>query len=323
LEAFAQNNPKPGSYGYLTAERAMRIYTIGREGQVARSLREAADENPDIVLGWGARPDVDLLSPKLVKRALLDFSPDIVVNPAAYTAVDRAEDESKLAFAVNRDGAATVAKAAKQLDIPIVHMSTDYVFDGRKAGSYVETDAVAPLGVYGRSKLAGELAVAAANECNVILRTSWVYSPFGSNFVRTMLRLASERDRLRVVGDQIGCPTYAPDIANAIIAIARTIKSSGWHTRFAGVTHLAGPDDVTWFAFACQIMRFIKESGGCAAVVDEIATADYPTAVARPANSRLNCDRLYSTFGVRLPALSQSLEECLRRLLDAPHQPLE
>jgi dTDP-4-dehydrorhamnose reductase len=301
----------------------MRIYTIGMEGQVARSLREAARENPDIVIGWGARPDVDILRPKLVERAIENFSPDIVVNPAAYTAVDRAEGEAELAFAINRDGAEAVAKAARQLGIPVIHLSTDYVFDGSKAGAYVETDAVAPQGVYGRSKLAGELAVAAANERNVILRTSWVYAPFGSNFVRTMLRLASERDRLRVVGDQIGCPTYAPDIADAIIAIARTIGSSGWHARFSGVTHLAGPDEVTWFAFAREIMRLVEAKGGRAAAVDEITTADYPTAANRPANSRLNCDRLYATFGVRLPALPQSLEACLERLLAVPQQPGE
>jgi len=307
----------------LTGERAMRIYTIGMEGQVARSLREAARENPDIVIGWGARPDVDILRPKLVERAIENFSPDIVVNPAAYTAVDRAEGEAELAFAINRDGAEAVAKAARQLGIPVIHLSTDYVFDGSKAGAYVETDAVAPQGVYGRSKLAGELAVAAANERNVILRTSWVYAPFGSNFVRTMLRLASERDRLRVVGDQIGCPTYAPDIADAIIAIARTIGSSGWHARFSGVTHLAGPDEVTWFAFAREIMRLVEAKGGRAAAVDEITTADYPTAANRPANSRLNCDRLYATFGVRLPALPQSLEACLERLLAVPQQPGE
>jgi dTDP-4-dehydrorhamnose reductase len=301
----------------------MRIYTIGSEGQVARSLREAARENRDVVIGWGARPDVDILCPKLVKRALMDFSPDIVVNPAAYTAVDRAEAEPELAFSINRDGAAAVAKAAKEFDVPIIHLSTDYVFDGRKADPYVETDAVAPQSVYGRSKLAGELAVAAANERNVILRTSWVFSPFGSNFVRTMLRLASERDRLRVVGDQIGCPTYAPDIANAIISIARTIGSAGWHAQFSGVTHLAGPDEVTWFTFASQIMRLIKLRGGGEVAVDEIATADYPTAAVRPANSRLNCDRLHSVFNVCLPALSQSLEACLQRLLDVPHQPVE
>jgi dTDP-4-dehydrorhamnose reductase len=138
-----------------------------------------------------------------------------------------------------------------------------------------------------------------------------------------MLRLASERDRLRVVGDQIGCPTYAPDIADAIIAIARTIGSSGWHARFSGVTHLAGPDEVTWFAFAREIMRLVEAKGGRAAAVDEITTADYPTAANRPANSRLNCDRLYATFGVRLPALPQSLEACLERLLAVPQQPGE
>jgi dTDP-4-dehydrorhamnose reductase len=174
--------------------------------------------------------------------------------------------------------------------------------------------------VYGRSKLAGELAVAAANERNVILRTSWVYSPFGGNFVRTMLRLASERDRLRVVNDQIGCPTYAPDIANAIVAIAQAIGSSGWHPDFAGVTHLAGPDEVTWFAFAREIMSLVNAKGGRAAEIEAISTAEYPTAAARPANSRLNCEKLCSIFKIRFPALSQSLEACLEQLLDIPRQ---
>ena len=270
------------------------------------------------MLGCGSRPNVDILRPESVEQALRDFSPDIVVNPAAYTAVDRAETESDLAFAVNRDGAASVATAAKRLGIPIIHLSTDYVFDGKKAGPYVETDAVAPQSVYGRSKLAGELAVAAANERSIILRTSWVYAPFGSNFVRTMLRLATAHDRLRVVNDQIGCPTYAPDIANAIMAIARAIGSSGWQSDFGGVTHLAGPDEVTWFAFACEMMRLVRAKGGRAAEIDPIATADYPTAAARPANSRLNCDRLYSIFNLRLPALSLSLEACLGRLLESP-----
>jgi dTDP-4-dehydrorhamnose reductase len=297
----------------------MRIYVIGSEGQVARSLREAACENPDLVIGWSARPDVDILSPNLVERALVDFSPDIVVNPAAYTAVDRAETEPELAFAINCDGAASVATAAQRRNIPIIHLSTDYVFDGKKAAPYVETDAVAPQSVYGQSKLAGELAVAAANERNVILRTSWIYSPFGSNFVRTMLRLASERDRIRVVGDQIGCPTYAPDIANAIVTIARMIGSSGWNARFSGVTHLAGRDQLTWFAFAQEIMRLVKAKGGRGAAVDQIATADYPTLAVRPANSRFNCGRLGAVFGVQLPALSQSLETCLVRLLGVPH----
>ena len=302
----------------MTGRTTMRVYVIGSEGQIARSLCETIGRTPDVVFGCGSRPNVDILRPESVEQALRDFSPDIVINPAAYTAVDRAETESDLAFAVNRDGAASVATAAKRLGIPIIHLSTDYVFDGKKAGPYVETDAVAPQSVYGRSKLAGELAVAAANERSIILRTSWVYAPFGSNFVRTMLRLATAHDRLRVVSDQIGCPTYAPDIANAIMAIARAIGSSGWQSDFGGVTHLAGPDEVTWFAFACEIMRLVRAKSGRAAEIDAILTADYPTAAARPANSRLNCDRLHAIFNLRLPALSLSLEACLGRLLESP-----
>ena len=294
----------------------MRIYVIGSEGQVARSLREAAGRHHDMVIGCGSRPDVDILRPDTVERALADFLPDIVINPAAYTAVDRAETESDAAFSVNRDGAAAVAMATKRRGIPIIHLSTDYVFDGKKASPYVETDAVAPQGVYGLSKLAGESAVTAANDRHIILRTSWVFAPFGNNFVRTMLRLASERDRLRVVDDQIGCPTYAPDIANAIITIAQAVGHSGWRADFAGITHLAGPDDVTWCTFAREIMRLIKAKGGHAAEVDAISTAEFPTAAARPRNSRLNCDRLYSIFNARLPALSHSLPACLERLFD-------
>jgi len=301
----------------------MRIYSVGSEGQVARSLREAAARSDDIVYGYSSRPQADILNPEWIERAIREFSPDIVVNPAAYTAVDRAETESDLAFSINRDGAASVAIAAKRLGVPIIHLSTDYVFDGTKDAPYVETDPVAPQSAYGRSKLAGERAVAAANERNIILRTSWVYAPFGNNFVRTMLRLGAERDRLRVVDDQIGCPTYAPDIAQAIIAIAQRLGSSGWQAQYAGVTHLAGPDEMTWFEFAQEIMRRVAASGAHAAAIDPITTADYPTAAARPANSRLNCDRLNSVFGLRLPALSQSIGACLDRLLNTSRQSAE
>lgn len=294
----------------------MRIYVIGSEGQIARSLRDLASPNMDIEIRCSSRPHVDILHPNSIERALNEFSPDIVINPAAYTAVDRAETEPDLAFSVNRDGAAGVALAARRLNVPIIHLSTDYVFDGKKSSPYVETDPVAPQSIYGRSKLAGEVAVAAANERNIILRTSWVYAPFGSNFVRTILRLGSERDRLRVVDDQIGCPTYAADIAQAIVTIAQTVNSAGWQPHFAGVTHLAGPDQITWFAFARQIMKLVEATGARAAAVDPITTADYPTAVARPANSCLNCDRLHSIFKVRLPALSVSIEACLQRLLN-------
>jgi dTDP-4-dehydrorhamnose reductase len=294
----------------------MRLYVVGTQGQVARSLREAAAANPDIVIMSDGRPNLDVLRPDLVEKALLASSPDVVINPAAYTAVDRAEIEPELAFAVNREGAGNVAAAAARLGIPIIHLSTDYVFDGMKEGRYVETDAVAPKSVYGRSKLAGEYAVAAANDRHVILRTSWVYAPFGSNFVRTILRLSADRDRLTVVDDQIGCPTFAPDIAAAILTVARKIKCSGWEQEFAGITHLAGPDEVTWCDFARLIMNVREKQGRRSVGVNAISTAAYPTAAARPANSRLCCDRLAAVFDVHMPPLALSLENCLERLLD-------
>jgi dTDP-4-dehydrorhamnose reductase len=295
----------------------VRLYVIGIEGQIARSLREAATQNPDIVIGCGGRPGLDILRRELVEKAFLAFSPDIVINAAAYTAVDRAESEPELAFAVNCDGAGTVAAATARLEIPIVHISTDYVFDGNKETPYIETDTAAPGSVYGRSKLAGERAVAAANDRHMILRTSWVYAPFGNNFVRTILRLSSDRDKLAIVDDQVGCPTYAPDIADAILILARKIESCGWNERLAGVTHVAGPDEASWCSFAQQIMRLSEKKRGRFMEVEAISSSTYPTDAIRPANSRLCCERLASIFGVRLPPLERSLKKCLERLFDA------
>jgi dTDP-4-dehydrorhamnose reductase len=293
----------------------MRMYVIGGQGQVARSLREAASRDNDIVFSCAGRPDVDLLRPASIARALAGFRPDIVVNPAAYTAVDKAESEPDQAFALNRDGARVVAAAAAEQGAPIVHLSTDYVFDGTKAAPYVESDPVNPRSVYGQSKREGELAVAAANPHHIVLRTSWVYAPFGTNFVRTMLRLTAERDTLRVVDDQIGCPTYAPDIAAATISIAKKVIAEGWRPQFAGVTHLAGPDALTWYAFANDIVRGAMLRGGRSVPISPILTSDYPTPAARPANSRLSTARLASLFDVRLPPLERSLGNCLDRLL--------
>jgi dTDP-4-dehydrorhamnose reductase len=293
----------------------MRIYVIGGQGQVARSLREAAATDSDIVLGCGERPDVDLLRPASVAEALGRFRPDIVVNPAAYTAVDKAESEPDQAFAINRDGAGLVALVAANQGVPVIHFSTDYVFDGTKDTAYVERDPVNPQSIYGRSKYEGELAVAAANPQHIVLRTSWVYAPFGANFVRTMLRLAAERDSLRVVDDQVGCPTYAPDIAAAVIAIARKVAAEGWQSKFAGVTHLAGPDVRTWYTFANEILDGAASRGARSVPVSPIPTSDYPTPAARPANSRLATARLASVFDIRLPPLRHSLADCLDCLL--------
>jgi dTDP-4-dehydrorhamnose reductase len=294
----------------------VRVFVFGAEGQIARSLREAATQHRGIVIGHSGRADVDILRADQVEKALDEFAPGMVVNPAAYTAVDKAEAEP--AFAINRDGAAIVAAAAKRRGVPVIHLSTDYVFDGSKDGSYVESDPVDPQGVYGRSKLAGEHAVARANDRHVILRTSWIYAAFGSNFVRTVIRLSGGRKPLRIVDDQTGCPTYAPDVADAILAIARRIEAAGWSARFAGVTHLAGPDAVTWCQFARMIVDAAPKIGGERAVVEAISTADYPTAARRPRNSRLCCDRLAEIFDVRLPPLELSLANCLRRLFETP-----
>ncbi|MGY3494950.1 dTDP-4-dehydrorhamnose reductase [Bradyrhizobium sp. USDA 4502] len=293
----------------------MRLYVIGGEGQIARSLREAAALENDVVFGYGARPEVDLLQHSSVERAVADFRPDVIINPAAYTAVDKAESEPDLAFAVNRDGARAVALVAAKRGLPIIHISTDYVFDGKKNGTYIEDDAVNPQGVYGRSKLEGERVVAEVNPKHIVLRTSWVYSPFGNNFVRTMLRLSEQRDRLRVVDDQVGCPTYAPDIARAIISIGRQVTGSSWNSKFSGVTHVAGPDAMSWRAFAQQIVRGAAKRGGRSVPVDSIATSDYPTAALRPANSALSISRLRETFGIDLPSMSDSLSACLDYLL--------
>ena len=292
----------------------VRVFVVGAEGQIARSLREAALAEPDIVLGHSTRPEVDLTRAETILPAMEAFRPHLVVNAAAYTAVDRAESEPDRAFVINRDGAGAVAVAAARLGAPIVHLSTDYVFDGGKPTPYLETDTTGPLSVYGRSKLAGEQAVAAAAPRHIILRTSWVYAPFGGNFVRTMLRLASTQERLRVVDDQIGCPTYAPDIAAAILSIACRTSSEGWRGRHAGVTHLAGPDAMSWCGFARLIVAEAARHGGRCVPVDAIATADFPTAARRPANSRLATGRLEALFGVRMPPLQTSLAGCLTRL---------
>lgn len=293
---------------------------MGSEGQVARSLREAAAKRLDVVLECGRRPAVDLLRPETIYTALSEFRPDIVINPAAYTAVDRAESELDLAFELNEGGAGAVAAAAAESGVPVIHLSTDYVFDGKKEAPYIEADPVNPQSVYGRSKLGGERLVASKNPRHIILRTAWVYAPFGNNFVRTVLRLAGERGRLSVVDDQIGCPTHAPDIADAILAVANLVHKSGWRDEFAGVTHLAGPDAVTWCGFAREIVRASAERGGQAVPVDSISTSDYPTLAARPANSRLLTARLLTTFGVRLPPLEHSLGSCLDRLMASRQQ---
>jgi dTDP-4-dehydrorhamnose reductase len=292
----------------------MKALLIGTQGQLARSLIEAS-RSEDIELLALGRPTIDLRDPASCVAAISEAKPDAVINAAAYTMVDKAETEPEAAFAVNALGAEALARACAARDIPVLHISTDYVFDGTKPTAYVEDDRVAPLGIYGRSKLEGERRVAAACARHLILRTSWVHSPYGSNFVKTMLRLAGTRDEIAVVDDQVGNPTYAPHLAVAILTIAKRAireRDLAW-----GTYHAAGTGDVTWCGLARQVLRVADRLGGPKAAVRAITTADYPTPARRPANSRLDCNRMHAVLGPRLPPWQDGVEDCVRRILSA------
>jgi dTDP-4-dehydrorhamnose reductase len=291
----------------------VRILVTGREGQVARSLAELAAADPGLEIVLAGRPQLDLLEPATVRSAILAARPDVVVSAAAHTAVDRAEDEPELAYAINAAGAGAVAEAAARAGAAIIHLSTDYVFSGGGEGEYVETDAPDPKSVYGRSKLEGEKAVAAVNPRHVILRTAWVYSPFGKNFLKTMLGLAAERDSLRIVADQWGNPTAAADIAEGVLRIARTIAGDASAARY-GIFHLVGQGSTNWAGFAKKIFAESASLGGPSAEVEEIATADYPTKARRPRNSRLSCEKLLAAYGWRPPQWEESCRSVVARL---------
>jgi dTDP-4-dehydrorhamnose reductase len=297
----------------------VRILVTGRGGQVARSLAERADAHPDAEVAFAGRPHVDLLQPKTVRAAILRARPDVVVSAAAYTAVDEAEDEPERAFAVNANGAGVVASAAADAGAAIIHLSTDYVFSGNASGEYTETDTTDPRNVYGRSKLEGEHVVATANPRHVILRTAWVYSPFGKNFVKTMLSLASQRDHVRIVADQWGNPTSAADIAEGILLIAKTITTDRrvqfGQAEFYGVFHLAGAESTNWVGLARQVFAASATLGGPSAQIEEIATADYPTKARRPQNSRLSCEKLLGVYGWRPPQWQASCAAVVARLV--------
>jgi dTDP-4-dehydrorhamnose reductase len=291
----------------------MRIAVTGKHGQVARALQAAAAGAIVVPLG---RPDLDLARPETVYPALAAASPDLIVNAAAWTAVDLAETEPAEARAVNEGGARAVAEAAARLGVPVIQISTDYVFDGAKSGPYAETDTVGPTGIYGATKLAGEIAVASAQPNHAILRTAWVYAPEGRNFVRTMLALARTRPELGIVADQVGNPTYAPDIAAGLFAVARNLLSDD-RRELRGIFHMTAQGDASWADFAEAIFAGSAARGGPSAAVRRITTADYPTPAKRPANSRLDCSSLERLHRVRLPLWSSGLERCLERLVPA------
>lgn len=294
----------------------MRIAVTGTSGQVVTALRERGEVAGHEVIALG-RPELDLADPATVSGALQGAAPDVIVSAAAYTAVDRAETESDLAHAVNSTGAGAVAHAAKALGVPLVHVSTDYVFDGALERPYRETDATRPAGVYGASKLAGEQAVLAAHGNAAVLRVAWVYSPFGGNFVKTMLRLASDHDEVSVVADQIGNPTSALDIADGILLVAANLAGSD-DASLRGVFHMTASGEASWADLAEEIFAASAARNGPSARVRRITTPEYPTAAARPANSRLDCARIAQIHGVALPDWRASLEIVVARLHTMP-----
>lgn len=294
----------------------MRLLIAGWQGQLARALVEAAAARPEIKAVALGRPGLDLVRPGTIHATLADTRPDIVINTAAYTAVDKAEQEETAAMALNAEGAGLIAAAAAKRGAAIIHISTDYVFDGAKPTPYVETDPTGPINAYGRSKLAGEQAVADVNPHHLILRTAWVHSPFGANFVKTMLRVGRERAEVRVVDDQTGSPTYAPHLARAILDIAAKVIAAGDGTPW-GVYHAAGSGTVSWCGLAREVFAQSARRGGPIPTVTAIPTSAYPTPARRPANSRLDCGKLATTFGVRLPDWQVGVEDCVTRLLSA------
>jgi dTDP-4-dehydrorhamnose reductase len=295
------------------------MLVTGREGQVVRSLLERNGIDGDFDIQTVGRPQFDLASPSTLAAEIQALHPDIIVAAAAYTAVDQAETDEQVAMAINAGAAGEIARAAAALKVPLIHLSTDYVFDGAKPAAYCEGDAVAPLGAYGRTKLAGEMAVAAETADYTVLRTAWVYSPFGRNFLKTMLRLAGDRERLGVVDDQIGNPTSAFDIADGILAVACNLLARK-DPQLRGVFHMTAAGEASWADFAEEIFRQSRRLGGPSATVDRIASTAYPTPAKRPANSRLDCRRLADRHGVHLPDWRPSTALMVDRLLGTASQ---
>ncbi len=293
------------------------ILLIGKTGQLGWELQRAlAPLRPIVALG---SEDIELTALDSVGAAIRAVRPSLIVNAAAYTAVDRAQEEADLARLVNTAAPGVMAEVARVLGIPLVHYSTDYVFDGEKTSAYVESDLASPLSVYGRTKLDGELAVQSSGACGIILRTSWVFGEVGGNFVRTILRLASERDAIRVVSDQTGAPTPAALLADITAHAVRQLDGQGWPS--ARIYHVASSHDVSWHAFAEAIVTTALRLGMPLRLkpdaIEPISTGEYPTPARRPRNSRLDCTAASREFSLSLPSWEPYLERMLARVAGA------
>lgn len=292
------------------------IAILGGSGQVARALmREASVRG--IQAAAGGRPGVDIADYRSVAAFLYETQPRVVINAAAYTAVDKAETDTDEAFRINAEAPARIAVMCAAAGVPLIQLSTDYVFDGQQSRPFVEDDAVHPLNVYGASKAAGELAVRAGCPQHIILRTSWVYGRDGQNFLRTMLRIGAERDTVSVVDDQYGAPTSADDLARAILTVASRIENTGGVGSW-GTYHATASGETTWHGFATEIFRHAAAAGLRTPKLAPIPAREYPAAAIRPVNSRLDNGKLARTFGIVLPRWEAGVAETMAHL--APHQ---
>ena len=290
------------------------IFVTGGSGQLATSLAEIGGERIHRV----GRPDFEFDRPDTVVAAFRSATPAVVVNAAAHTGVDLAESEPDASARANRDGPKQLAELCADAGIPLIHVSTDYVYDGTKGSPYVETDRAAPTGVYGRTKREGEEAALAANPRTIVLRTSWVFSPYGRNFIKTMLNAQLKTNKLKVVADQHGSPTSAPDLARAILAIIHKIETEGFDPSSAGIYHAANAGFTTWHGLATATFEEAERHGRAKPEVDAITTADWPTPAARPADTRLDCGKLERIFAVRLPDWRPSLAQTVDQVLARP-----
>jgi len=291
---------------------ALNTLIFGRTGQLARELERL--DAPGLNRTFLGREAVDLTRPEAAAEAVRAARPDLVIIAAAYTAVDRAESDEDAARLVNAEAPARIAQACAEVGAAVVHVSTDYVFDGSKAAPYVETDPTGPINAYGRTKLAGEQAVLASGARAAVVRTAWVYSPWGSNFPKTMLRLAEERDVLRVVADQVGTPTAAGDLAAAVTELGARLAQGD--DRAQGVFHYAGAGETSWAGLAEAVMAGAAARGRRAAAVVPITTSEFPTPARRPANSRLGTERM-AALGIAPRPWRGALDDVLRELLPA------
>ena len=295
-----------------------KILLTGVNGQVGHALKTKLAEYEVIAL---SREQLDLTKTHDIRRIVREIKPTLIINPAAYTAVDKAETEPELAYAINATAAQILAEEAARLNAGIIHFSTDYVYDGTKTSPYVEADAVNPVSVYGKSKLAGEEAIRQVALPHLILRTSWVYGAYGKNFLKTMLRLATEREELRIVGDQFGAPTSSESIADSVVKLVNVWQPE--HENQTGIVHFTNAGGTSWHGFSCEIVNQYnalladKDWPALKANVDSIAaitTADYPTPAARPANSCLNNSKLNQVFGIELPCWQAALQQVMHSL---------